>query len=461
MKGKIITLTLILMFMGLNAQISLTLEESVDLAIKNNKELLIANEEVQKYRQEYNNVKGNLFPQISLSGGYNYGKTSLPDSAIPPEMLMVDELDFEATSNDSSIAEFFDNSMAAFIPQKETEEYSAFGQLNLDQILFMGGKLINGINIAGKLYHLQEKRYYVVKQNIIFNTKDLFYKTKLAGEVFLIQEDALAFARSYLMQITDMYDQGLVSEYDLLRAELEVQKLIPEVLEAEKNAKLAKEMFSDFLGLDNSDLSLNNDLNTIAIEGFILENAIEEGLINRMELELSDIGVKVNEVQLRYEKGNFLPNIGINAQYNLFGADSEKIESDDWGNSYQVGIGFSMPLFTGFSNSSKIKKARHSLRQAEISHKDLQEKIELDIRNSFLQLETDLEKVSTQQNNLNLASRGLEIAEARYINQVSNQLEMIDAQLQLKIAKLNLMNAKYSAVISYERLLKAIGRELI
>jgi outer membrane protein TolC len=461
MKGRLLTLLLVLLAFGLQSQVTLTLSESIELALQNNKELLKAKEEVQKYRQDYNNVKGNLFPQISLAGGYQYKKTQLPDSAIPPTKLLVDELNEEATANDSTIADFFDNSMSSLIPAKESDEYSAFGQLKLDQVVFLGGKLINGISIAGKLYHLQEKRYHLIEQDVTFNTKDLYYKTKLAGEVLNIQRDALAFAQSYFNQISDMFQQGLVSEYDLLRAELEVQKLQPELMDAEKNWKLAQEIFSDFLGLETNELILRDEIDLVNMENILLYNAVDEGLNNRMELELSEISVDVNKVQLRYEKGNFLPNIGISAEYNLFGADEEKIESDDWGNSYQVGIGFSMPIFTGFSNSSKMKKAKHSLRQAELSHKDLQEKIELDIRNSFLQLETDLEKVETQINNVNLAERGLEIADARYTNQVSNQLELIDAQLQLKIAKLNLMNAKYSAVISYEKLLKAMGRNLL
>jgi OMF family outer membrane factor len=119
-----------------------------------------------------------------------------------------------------------------------------------------------------------------------------------------------------------------------------------------------------------------------------------------------------------------------------------------------------MPLFTGLSNTAKIKKAKHTLRQSEINHQDLTEKIELDVRNSYLQWEADLQTVAAQTDNVALAAKGLQIAQARYDNQVSNQLEVIDAQLQLKSAKLSYMNAKYAATISYEKLKKAMGQTL-
>lgn len=446
--------------LSLCGQISLTLQESVEMAKQNNKDLQKAREEVGKYRQEYNNVRGNLFPQITLSGGYQFKRTTLPESAISVFPSLVSELDNTATVNDSTIAEFIDYGFAAFIPNKTTDEYSLAGTVSLSQVIFMGGKLINGINIAGKLYHLQEKKYFLDEQNLIFNTKDLYYKTKLAGEVAEIQAEALAFANLYFQQVSDMFQEGLVSEYDLLRAELEVKKLEPEILEAEKNAKLALESFANHLNLDETDLLLIDEIELPEMKVVVLNTAIEEAQRNRMEIELSQIGVDVNKVLLRYEKGNFLPNIGISAEYTYFGTDEEKIESNDWGNYYQVGIGFSMPLFTGFSNSSKIKKARHSLKQSELDHRSLQEMIELDVRNSYLQLQADLEKVNVQTRNVELATKGLEIANARYENQVSNQLEVIDAQLQFKAAKLSFMNANYAAAISYEKLQKAMGREL-
>lgn len=460
MKRNLVIMTLLILSLALFGMRNLTLQESVELAKENNKNLQKAREEVGKYRQEYNNVRGNLFPQITLSGGYQFSHTRLPDSAIMDFTSIVSSLDNTATSTDTLLAASIDGLIGSVMPSQESDEYSLAGKVSLSQVIFMGGKLINGINIAGKLYHLQEKRYWLEEQNLIFNTMDLYYKTKLAAEVAEIQHEALNFANLYYQQVQDMFDEGLVSEYDQLRAELEVQKLEPEVLEADKNVRLAKESFANHLNLDDKEIELIDKIELPEMKEIDLDEAIEEAMKNRMELELSEIGVDVNKVTLRYEKGNFLPNIGITADYTYFGTDEEKIESDDWGSSYSVGVGFSMPLFTGFSNSSKIKKARHSLKQAELDHRSLQEMIELDVRNAYWQLKADLEKVSTQNRNVQLATKGLDIANARYENQVSNQLEVIDAQLQLKSAKLSYMNAKYSALISYEKMLKAMGREL-
>jgi outer membrane protein TolC len=441
------------------AGIELDLQECVQLALENNKELQSAKEEVEVYKQEYRNVRGNLFPQLSLTAGFQHKRTEMPESANFSYIPATSLLDTTATANDQMLAGYVDNAYDAILPEDIQKENSLSSSVKLEQAVFTGGKLINSIKIANKLYNIQEKRYFLVKQDIIYNTKDKYYSAILAQNVVEIKKDALQFAKEYYQKVKKMYNQGLVSEYDLLRAELEVAKLEPEVQEALKNAALALESLKNYLNLEE-EISLAGDIVLPNMQEFNLENALQEGLKMRTELELSKINLEVSRLNLRYEKGNFLPNIGITAEYNYFGQNENSIEDDDWGNYYQVGIGFSMPLFTGFSNSAKTAKARHQLKQSQYSHQDLQEKIKLQIRNAYLTWQNNLKKLETQKKNRELAQKGLEIAQTRYENQVSDQLEVFDAQLQVKIARLNYRNSVYDTIMAYEELLKSIGREL-
>ena len=153
-----------------------------------------------------------------------------------------------------------------------------------------------------------------------------------------------------------------------------------------------------------------------------------------------------------------MPNIMLSAEYSHFAqGDEYKISGDDFGSYYQVGIGVQIPLFTGLSNTAKVKKIKHTLNQSEISLNDAKDKIELDILNSYNNLENKLKKLESQRKNVGLAKKGLEIAETRFENDISIQLELIDAQLQLKTAKLNQTKAVYDTIIAYEKLKKAAG----
>ncbi len=456
---KRLPIFVIILFTGIMLH-SVTLSESVDLALKNNKTILKAKEEVDRYKQAYKEVKGHLLPQLSLNGGYQYKYNRLPNALtpeIPPLSMMLTP---QATADDQIIAGYIDNAFSNLVPDKESKTYNLAGKLQLNQVIFMGGKLINGINIAGKLYHLQEKKYFITKQEIVFKTIDMFYKCKLARKVADIQKDAYSVANKHLNQVKKMYEEGLVSEYDFLRAKLEVEKIKPELLEAEKNSDLALDAFAKFLGVEKSELELEGEIKLPKIEKLSLKDALQKGFSDRMELKLADIAMQVSKVKLRYEKGNFLPNIGLSAEYDYYGSTEDKFKKDNFGNSYQVGIGFSMPLFTGFSNSAKISQAKHQYNQAHLDYENLKDMIELDIKNSYRELQKDLEKVKLEENNIKLSKRALEIANARYKNQLSNQLEIFDAQLQLKSARLKYLNAVYNVIMDNEKFKKAIGKNL-
>ncbi|MCD4651203.1 MAG: TolC family protein [Candidatus Cloacimonetes bacterium] len=454
---------------------ALTLDECVKLAQENNRELMRQREEIAKIDAEYNNVRGSLFPQITLNAGYQLKWNRLPDSATGGLQSLSDMLHGSddlnsATSNDSlliendqSIAGFTDDAMGSMTPEQNQEETALFGQIQLTQVVFMGGELFNGLRVLDKVKTITRKQYFLVEQDVIYNTKEMYYQTLLAGKVLRIQEDALTIAGQHLQQVTDAFDGGFVSEYNKLRAELEVEKLKPAVLQARNNSELAMQAFKNHLGWKSGVLTLDNTVpETDNLPQFAeLDSLLEEGLNNRAELKLSTISVEIEDVRYTIEKQNFLPDVFITGEYNKFTAATDfSIESEDFGDAWQIGLGVSMPLFTGFSNTARRAKTRHGLRQSKIAHEELLQLLELDIRNSWLALEYARQALEVQKKNISLAQRGLEIAQARYDNSVGIQLEVFDAQLKQRSTRLEYENALYSLIIATEKMNKALGRKL-
>jgi len=472
----VITLFIILFATPLVTQVEeLTLSDCIQLALENNKELQKARAEVEKMKQEYNNVRGSLLPQISLNAGYQLSQSHLPNSAVMDIPSLSDiiygteDLTGIPTSNDSLeiyndqiIAGYMDGAFADFVPSKLQKEAAAFAQVKLDQVVFMGGKLIKGISIAGKIKTMQQKNYFLVQQDVVYTTKDMFYKVLLLKKVVYIQKEAIDLALQYQQQVQNMFEQDLVSEYDLLRAKLQTANLKPEVIQAENNYALLLESFKNHLGVDDEEIEFSGEFLFPEVRSMSLEEAIQIGKKDRIELDLASINIEINEVALSIQKGSFLPNIFLSAEYQKYAGSSGryKITYNDIGDTYQVGVGLSMPLFTGFSNTAKIAKARQDLKMAKLSFLQLEEGIELDIKNTYLTFKNAKLKVESQKQNVKLAEKGLAIAQARYENQVAVQLEVLDAQVQLKSVRLNHLQALYDAIISYEQLKKAIGIQL-
>lgn len=456
-------ITLILAVSAALAVSAITLDESLEMAKRHNKDLLMASEDVSKADATYLDVRGSLLPQLSLQGGYTLSSTYLPDSATAKMPSLSGMLDADtATDNENTIAGALDGILGAMLPSSPKEEGSLAMQVKMDQVLFLGGKLINGIRAVDRYRSIQRLAYSVKEQDVLLQTTQIFYQTLLAQKLTEIQQEGLQTAQKHLARVELLSTEGQVSEFDVLRARLEVAKLEPQVLAAQNNYNLALAGFRKQIGSNDDSIMPEGEFVLPVVSEMDLAAAQELGMSNRTELELLDIATQINQIKYNAEKGNYLPNVALSASAALYtAADEYAIQRDDFGTQYSIGIGFSLPIFTGFSNRSKISYAKHDWAQARLKQRDAEELIVLEIRQNHQNLHHSLQNYAVQQKNIQMAQRNLELAQMRYENQVSIQLEVFDAQITLSSIKLQYYSAIYDVIAAEREFTKSIGQKLI
>lgn len=442
----------------------ITLEESIALARQNNKDLLMAEMEVSKADNQYYDVRGTLLPQISLQGGYTLSKTYLPDkvkNAVMPSVS--DMLDpAQATQHDWMLAGVLDGITENMVPTSPQEEGSLAMQLKMEQVLFLGGKLINGIKGVDRYRSIQRLQYSVKEQDVILQTTQLFYASLLAKKVVEIQEEALATARAHLNRVQIFESEGQISEFELLRAQLEVAKMEPGLLKAENDYEMALEAFRKQIGAEGEDIVPEGEFVLPYIPELSLEEAQEIAMGERTELELLNIATQIKELTFKAERSNFMPNVALNASASLFtSADEYAIKKDDFGTQYSVGIGFSIPIFTGLSNSNKISYARHDLDMARLQEENTRDLIRMQIKQNHHKLTHAMQNYEVHQQNIRMAERNLELAQLRFENQMGIQLEVFDAQTMLSSIKMQYIAAIYEVIAAEREFTKSIGYKLV
>jgi len=404
----------------------ITLEEAERIAQENNKEIKIAQEGKASSFSNYKSIKGNLYPQLTLSGSYGLQKTDVPE-ILPPGVMAEKEMPLNTV-------------------------------LSMDQILF-SKDVFNGLRAAKVYNDINDIMLDVTTRNVLFQTRRLFNTALLTKEVVAIHEEALEIANAQFERISNMYEQGIVSEFDKLRAELQVSELQPKLQDALNNYQLSLQALENHLGGEIEINEVQGQLSEPHMQDITLDQAIKEGLENRLELKATQLNVDILNIQYQNQRKSYLPSLALTGSITNFTVTSDwEAEADNFGNIYSLSLGFQVPIFTGFSNKNKANDYRHQLNSARLQTSTLHDNIKLEIKNNYLLLEKNKKNIATAEKNKELATRGLNIAEQRYTNQLGTYLDVQTAQLSYNQAQLNYISAVHSLLDSYESLLKAMGK---
>ena len=438
---------------------SISLDESISLAKQNNKDLLSSKEDLQKAEQTYYQVRANIYPQLNVVGAYSLNKTYLPDSAIVPPIDLSLGLDPDtASSNDYYLANVMSGALNSLVPSSPMEEGSMALSLQMQQVLFTGGKLNYGIKTADIYRNIQQLNYQLKEQDIILKTTQMFYSCLLADKLVNVQEAALETARHHLARVEAFANEGLVSDFDVMRARLEVAKLEPQLMQAQNSRDLALSAFRTQIGVNDPTIVPEGNLVLPPKLDITLDEALNQGLENRIELTMVKKGTEVADLQLKTEKAGYFPNLALQASAALYTkADEYAIEGDDFGTNYSIGLGISFPLFNGFATKAKVNSAKSSYRQSQYQEQKYEDLIRLEITQNYQKLRHAEKNYLVQEENMKMAERSLQLAQLRYENQVGIQLEVFDAQTTLSAIQLQYFQSIYEVISATRELQKSLG----
>jgi len=410
------------------AQEILPLERCINLALANNQDLKIAQERITESEGRKQEAFGNFLPGLTASGSY----TGLNES---PRMTVL---------------------LGSFEQTFELGPENLYNtQLTLSQPLFTWGKIYNADRQARLNYKLVNEQYKEVKNGLIFNVKRAFYNVLLAKQFVIIAQEAVDVTDSHYRTTQALYKEGRVSDYDVSRAKVQLVNNQTELIKAKNNLKLKREELSILL---NTKLEENWDVKG---EFFFekrevdLENLLGRALAERAEIRELTIREGINKISIKLARAENRPNLYflVNYQYtNPF------YNREEWGGSWNAILSLNFPLFSGLSDLGRVKQAKAGMEQVKILTSQVKEKIRLEVRKAFFDMEEARERIEAQSENVELARANLRIAEERHRQGLMSEIELRDAQLALTQAETAYVEALYDHNVASAFLDKAIGK---
>ncbi|NIM91878.1 MAG: TolC family protein [Candidatus Aminicenantes bacterium] len=413
-------------------KMTLTLEKCIQLALSQNPYHLAAEERVEAARSQVREAASNFFPSLNAQG-----------------LHTLDEKVFELE---------FPSFIPGEPPQRVSVDFTRDYQfsMSLSIPLFTSGRLTSGFRQAK--YNLLSTEEYVRQstQATVFNAKSAFYGYLLSKEFVKVAEEAVDVAEKLYKNVKSLYEVGMASKFDLLRSEVQVANLKPQLIKARNNLKIAELSLKTILGLDlEKPVEIKGELTYEPYEAD-LEKSLAEALNNRPEISQLSYQKQMAGEMLKLARASNLPSVAVSGTYN-FWADKFNFQEDTWQDFYAVNLVLTLPIFNGFSTSARVARSKAMIRELELSQKGLVDMVRFEIRQATLKLNEAKESLLSQEKNVEQAQESLRIAELNYAEGMVTVLDVSQAQAALSQAKTNYSQALFDYVMSLAQLEKARG----
>lgn len=356
--------------------------------------------------------------------------------------------------------------------------------LTLDQPLFEVTAFI-GVGAAGRYKSLESERVRGVAQNVVTQVRQAYFDALLAQEQVRLTEQSVERVRQTLAETQALHRAGLASDYDVLRLEVQLGNLEPNLQRARDGVAAARRRLAVTMGVDpDHPLALEGRLHEIDVADPAANGPVNAALLRlagasapgpeafsalygtamarRSDVRQAELAIELEEARFAAERAEYFPKISLFSNYGIQAQENDGLNffgesSNQRTTSFSGGVRVELPIFTGFSRSARMQQARANVIQNE-------ERLDLTRKQTANQLQTLLEmleetraRVASQRRAVAQAQRGFEIASAEYRAGVGSQLQITDAEVALRQSEFNYAQAVYDHLVARANLDVALG----
>ncbi|HHP7232144.1 MAG TPA: TolC family protein [Xenococcaceae cyanobacterium] len=410
----------------------ISLEQAVELALRNNRELQEAQLNLQRSQQELQEARSELYPNLDLQADLtNSESASAERSAELSTGFDPEELDQRGLGNDVT---------------------SFSSDLTLSYDLYTGGR--RGANIRRARNQVASDALDVerVTEVVLFETIRDYYALQNADAQVDIEQAAVEDANQTLRDAQLLEQAGLGTRFDVLRAEVELANANQRLTTAIADQKTARRQLVETLSLGlQATIQTADAIETAGDWEPTLEESIILGFQNRVELEQLLLRREINRQQKQIALSQIRPQLSVFATYDVL----EQFDDDiDIADGYTVGARVQWTIFDGGAAVARARQSETDIQIDEVAFANQRNAVRLEVEQAFFDLQANEENIATSEKAVELAEESLRLARLRFQAGVGTQTDVIQAQTELTTARGNFL----TAIINYNQSLNELQR---
>ncbi len=428
MTNKLIFLFSFLLSLQITAQelpASLSLQEAIDYAIKNNtssKNAILDIDAAIKQKWETTAIG---LPQINAKVDYNNWLKQ-----------QVNLIDFNGDGIDDELV----------FGTSQTVNATA----TLSQLLFDGSYLV-GLQSAKVFLEISKNAKNKTDLEVRKNTINAYGNVLLSQESISIYEKNIAVLEKSLNEITATFENGLTEEENVEQLQITLKQLNSGYKNAQRLHQIAQQMLNITIGLEiDSIVTLTESLEVLAQDNIDLALLTsDDDVQSTIDYKIAENNRRSKELLLKLEKTKALPSLSafVNGGYAANSNEFSFLDNDQkWFGSSLFGVSLNVPIFSSGQRSAKTQRARINLEKAENNLSETEKQLQFQIASAKSNYQFTIDQFQTSKENLALAERIERKNQTKFFEGITSSFDLRQAQQQLYASQQEYLQAMLNVI---------------
>ena len=437
LKMRLTTVLALMMFFAFkaNAQeaaptMHLTLDKAIELALSENPTMKVAEKEIELKEVSKTEAWQNLLPTVSINGTIAYN--------IKVAEIKTSMGSFKMGMDDSNT---WNGALQVSLPLYAPAVYQT-------------------MNLTKSDLQLAVEKSRGSKIDLVNQVTKAYYQLMLAQDSYNVLNENYKLAETNFNVVNAMYEQGRVSEYDKISAEVQKNSAWPSVISGKNAVEIAKLQLKVLMGITaDVDLIIDDNLKNHEAEMAKVANT-EIDLTNNSTLRQIDMQGELLGKQRKLLKTSYLPTLALvgSYQYQSMSNTNWEVHNYNWSNASSLTLSLSIPIFKA-SNQTQLKSNKIQQYQLAETRINTERMLSMQAQSYIDNMTKSSEQLQSNKTAVELAEKGLEISQKRYDVGRGTILELTNSQVSLTNVKLSYKNTIYDYLVAKSELNKVLGKE--
>lgn len=431
----------------------LTLEEAIDLGLKHNRSLRIAEERLQAAEYGVKSARTGFFPHLSGSGAYT-------------------RLDERPFINASGFGRMFDPLMAPFedlvnkgyLDPTTLEGLSGEGpdkiyvgqadnyvvNLSVQQPLFTGGALRSRYKIAKQSAEVERWNLQRDQMQVRLDVTETFLGLVKSRGFLGVTEESIRQLEAHIQDLENLYAEGMIIENDLLKARVQLSTVRLLNNRAENGVRMATSYLCHLLDLDLDTDIVPAEIPRPSQESLLgLTSYTDNALRKRPEMKAVSSQKEMGKSLISLQRAGYFPNLFLVGNYD-WKRPNRQYEPEFYG-SWNVVLTMQLDLFNWGDTHYRIQQAKSDYRQISEAARLLESGIALEVKQAYLTLLESRRGLELAEEALEQAEENFRVTRENFHAGVVTNTDLLDAQADLTRAKTEKIDAQADLLLAQEK----------